>query len=471
MPTGDIRLRRFRKTHIVFDTLSPRSNWQFTVANLSGDPFKKVEWICGDTTISKASVATWEQSIDVPMASPLKLIIKPTLSLKRSVASMDAWYADTVRTAIAYTVQETLTEINQYGGVDTLWRFWKVNHPYSRSLLLEKRSEAVGVDRYLQGKRQLLVKVYPNKPERLLPNKPRSLSRTKKTNLRYDAFQPGDTLVFTVAAMGEPLQQVELTHTKGKFRHIQREVESFADTVVAGNEKYWELNLSGKFGWKKQKANIAVWRIHPARMDTICQNWDTLYAQEYKTVYDTVAVTIIDDSLQLAPVWDIEKKPLGYFELEVPDTLPKGLRLLYVTYWGGINRPCLNAYQNLEASVPKTWSRPGVPPALCAYGMGHPLSLPQVRVSDVDMTFVTTPSAPLNGLWEISFRKNAGQLTLKQLRDDLNNGKQAKYYQFWVVFKNKNTVNDYPVQLKMIAFYQEKKLIRMERKIVETKMY
>lgn len=471
MPTGDIRLRRFRKTHIVFDSLYARTNWQFTVANLSGDPFKKVEWICGDTTISKDMAATWEQKGVTRKNCTPELIIKPALALKRSVAFVDARYSDTVRTAISYTVQETLTDLNQYAGVDTLWRFWKVTQPYSRSLLLENRSEAVGVGKYLHGKRQLSVRVYPNKPERLLPNKPRKLSRTKKTSIRYDAFQPGDTLVFSVEAMGEPLQKVELTHTRGKYLHIQREVKTFADTVVAGDEKYWELNLCGKFGWKKQMANIAVWRIHPARLDTICQNWDTLYALDYKIVYDTVAVMIKNDSLRLAPVLDMENSPLGYFDVEVPDTLPQGLRLLFVAYWGGINRPCLAAYQDLESTVPKTWSRPGVPPALCAYGMGYPLSLPQVRVSDVDMTFITSPSDPSKGLWEITFRKNAGHLTLKQLRDSLNQGNQSGYYHFWVVFKNKNTVNDYPIQLKMIAFYQKEKLKQLERKLLETKMY
>ena len=99
---------------------------------------------------------------------------------------------------------------------------------------------------------------------------------------------------------------------------------------------------------------------------------DTVYEMPPTYLYDTLLLTVLDDSLKLSPTWDLEREPYGQLEVQVPKEAGKGYDLLYIAYWVGIGRRCLSEYLGMEATVPADWSKPGGANRLRSLWAGSP---------------------------------------------------------------------------------------------------
>ena len=461
-PQGDIRLRRFKSQKIVFDTLPAKYAFQLDLNHQLGQPFQNIQLILADTTVGGAGIATF-QYIDT-FTQPCRpvLLIKPSLSIKRQVAQLAAYRYLPAQPTLQYRIRQAVVRTYSNQGKDTL-HLVLVQKPGMKAVednlrvVTKKKGQIV----HQKKERIITAKKYPAILSQ--PTGIRYLPRLKPLSLRYSTFYPRDTMIFTVTAVGKKtLKQVELIDNQSVVRRRMLNTAVFSDTVVVVNERYFDFKISANPSWTKQAVQLDVRCIRPTRFDTSYIQLDTIFDIDTRLTYDTLAFLIKDDSMLLAATRNIESNPNGQWDLLVPPLLADKdtLHLLYVAYWFGINRPCLDQYQFLEASVPKTWSLPGVPPALCAVALQYPLILPRITISDVDVQLNIIDAKGNKHRLEASLLKNSGIITADALKALIYPKskplpKSLPLYHFLVHFNNKNTVNAYPLQFKMIAFYSK----------------
>ena len=455
-PLGDFRLRRFRRSVFRFDSVPAGDTLSVELVS-TAEPFKKVALYPIDT---QKNVPVFKHQSQAEKTRKPILTIKNKWSLKRGLAHLEALSTPPARAAMRYMVREVLIQPNGTPKPDTLQRDWAIGEQGQKTLLDEQGVQRDSTGRISRKKKTITIVKHPAKPIALSPSGVQVLPRKGERVFRYSDFKPGDTLLFTVATVGKkPLKSVSLSDAQKRYHRKTLETALFSDKVTADKEAYWMLRVAGHFGLQKQQANITVLRIPPARIDSIVQRSDTVWKVETKPLYDTLALTIKDDSLLLPPVLNLAQKNVASVEIAIPDTLPKGFSLMFAAYWVGINRPCLDTYQALENAVPPNWIKPGVPPALCAYALGYPLQLPPITLSDVALAFNRGGAYPNNKndatpLWGVSLKQSMGVISADALRKART---QKGTHYFYVYFKNNNNVNTYPAQVKIIAFYRKKK--------------
>ena len=322
-------------------------------------------------------------------------------------------------------------------------------------------------------------------PTRLLPSGPHLIPRLGKTrSVPYTGFQAGDTLHFLVEAPENPVKEIYLTDDAGNLRNRMTNAARFADTIVVKTEKTLTLHLRGKPGLKKKFASVSVLRIRPVRSDSFYVVSDSLFESKTTTVADTLLFTVVDDSLQISPVWNIESVPYGMLEIQIPRMAAEGYALMHAAYWVGIGRDCLNDYHTFEATVPADWSKPGAPPALGAFALKRPLFLPATGVTEVHCTFSATPKTivikagknPLPApLAQLPGGKNAGLLSPEYLKNRAVSGTSrttaTSSYNFYACFQNISTVNTWPVALKVVGVYRKETVTPAGSKFLQEKTY
>jgi hypothetical protein len=457
-PRGDIRLRRFKSKKIDFDTIPANYAFQLDLNHQLGQPFQDIQLILADTTLRNAGIATFQYTDTFTQPCRPVLLIKPSLSIKRQVAQLAAYRYLPAQPTLQYRIRQTVVRTYSNQGKDTL------------HLVLIQKSGERGVEDNLRVVTKKKGQIVHQKKERNItakrypailsqPTGIRYLPRLKPLSLRYSTFYPRDTMIFTVTTVGKKtLKQVELIDNQSIVRHRMLNTAVFSDTLVVVNERYFDFKISANPSWTKQAVQLDVRCIRPTRFDTSYIQLDTIFDIDTLLTYDTLAFSIKDDSLLLAARMNIESNPNGQLELFVPLLIANKdtLHLLFIAYWFGINRPCLNQYQFLEASVPKTWALPGVPPALCAFALKYPLILPRITISDVGVEFNTMGSKGKLPVLGASLAQNSGIITAQTLKAQMKTAQlPLPTYHFFVHFKNRNTVNAYPLQFKMIAFYSK----------------
>ena len=456
-PRGDIRLRRFFAKKIVFAQNINPSVFELTLTHQMGQPFKQIGLQCEIDTVLQDQSAFQYKGYLGALAQPI-LHIRPYPSLRRQIAHLSAAYTQPVPPAYQYHVRQIWVRHNAQNQRDTIWQHWLYLPNNTKVLVQENAVLAKSQTQFERQHRFLSVRTRYAKPALLLPNGKRYLPRLKPLTLRYNTFKAGDTLVFAVKSLGKkPIKTAALVDNNGVSRHFLWHSNTLSDTVIVGTERYLELRLRGYPQWIRQAVQIEVQRVAPAQSDTICQQNDTLWARTNVPIYDTLALLIRDDSLTLFPLRQIENNPYGQFELNVSRVLSDSIELLFVAYWFGVNRPVIQHYQNIEATIPKLWALPGVPPALCAFALKYPVLLPRVSVSDIAVQFNQTGRIGPTALLEVSPTHNLGIIASETLEKAFEkNGTIPPVYHFFLCFSNQNTVNAYPVQVKMIAFYRKK---------------
>jgi hypothetical protein len=459
---GDVRLGRVRQWVVQLDAV-PAGDTLSVIVTSAADPFKKVELFLEDSTLTQLDVPIFKHQSRAEKARKPVLTIQNKWGLKRGLAHIEAYATPPKRAMIRYTVREWEISGSPDGAsqLDTIQRDWVIGPQGEKTLLAEKRIKRDDKGRIRRGEKLATTVRHPSKPITLSPGGVQTLPRRGARVFRYSEFKPGDTLLFSVAAIGEkPMHLVSLSDDQRVYKREARESARFSDKVVVGREAYWTLRLESNLGLQKQRAEITVTRIPPARIESVVQDsGDTVLQVETKILYDTLALLIKDDSLLLTPILDLSQKNVASVEIAIPQTLPKGFNLMFAAYWVGINSSSINTYRALEETVPSDWAKPGVPPALCAYALEKPLQLPFITLSDVGLVFNRGGAYPKDKsdakpLWGVSAAQNMGIITAGELQKARL---QKGVYYFYASFKNNNNVNTYPAQVKIIAFYRKKK--------------
>lgn len=463
-PEGDIRLRRFRWTTLNLEPVAVRDTLSLLLVSKSATPFKKIQW-AGETTVQH-TVFRYRDTVSRTL--PHKLKIKPRCSLKRQVATLSLQTIGPRRPIQVTDTREVQIRKHPHGQPDTIVRRYRAVLGKS-PVLIDTSYSVTALDTLGSTRRhrstQLVLKTRAYKADTLLPKGTFLVPRLRKKVIRYNGFQKGDTVFFDIKVAGKtPLRSIVLKDHRKLPINSAIDALVFADTLCINDEPYLDLYLTGTPAWKKQKVTVKVWRIRPSVVDSFHTVKDTVYMTRDSVRYDTLAVTVKDDSLQLAPVLDISSKPppyLGRMEIEIAAKLPNGFRLVSIAYWVGVGATCLADYQTIEKTIPPNWSLPGAPIAIGALGNGHPIFLPHIGTADVAMVFNLSgkPIAPKEtaSVLGLSLVKNACVVPVHEFDEVLKPDPKSGLYRFFACFNNKSTDVAYPVQVKMVAFYRKEK--------------
>lgn len=277
------------------------------------------------------------------------------------------------------------------------------------------------------------------------------------------AFQPGDTLVVAAQARGKnPMRYARIKDQNKSLIKTCAKCVLLADTLAVNTPQTFWLHLRSAPSLFKQYTDVTAKVIRPQTSDSLYHITDTVFQTVYTEHFDTILLTIANDSLQIDPVWNIEGRRAACIKLEIPGVLPKGEKLAMAAYWFGIGRKTQDQYLQLEQSIPPDWVRPGAPPALAAYLLNKAVSLPpnspdeniyMAFVLENDRSWVETGKKARKPLFGITLSNNFGRISNKTLASQLPNGKKGYYSPCYACFYNRHTVNGVFVSLKMTAYY------------------
>ncbi len=434
----------------------------------------------------------------------LKLQAKGKFSLKKTLASLHVerqfvQSSDTVihtkDTLIIPTLDTIWKTRNGLKQVDTIKVLWldtlmqEKQGPLDAQLLLsETRIVQDKKGKVNRTYKQIVTEVQQKKPIPISPDGYQLAPQWKWKRIKYERIKGGDTLfaekdtlVFSVTALDDvPIRKLYLSDDKQKVHGAALTAISFKDTIVVGNEAFFELKMKGKLGFfNKRRTKLEVTRFPRSMTQSFYQISDTLFQEVRKDSYDTVMLQIATAETNLAARLNYEGQSNQQIPVFVP-TQPKGVgNLLFLTYWIGVGEKTLADYVQLESEIPADWAQPGVSAALAAYGLSHPVFLPSLKQRDVffaftnasDMKRMLQGNTPRKSIFiDDNYRGNKGKVTRKglktakiQARDPISNNKG---YGFHFCLQNKSEVNTYPVQLKIVAYYQQYKNTEVTRKLV-----
>jgi hypothetical protein len=211
-----------------------------------------------------------------------------------------------------------------------------------------------------------------------------------------------------------------------------------------------------------------------------CKTGKSTIAQDgnkhVETSVDTLLFQAVDLSVKVVGKMNLEEKPLGRLQVNVPVTL-KALSseredsLISIAYWIGVGETPNLAYKGMEEEVPQEWSQPGISAPLAAYIQGYPVVLSpnaehaeenQIRFDFVDSKEsnpfakdkVLTPLIP-----RAPNQPNFGIVSGAQLQSlkntisqDPKTGKSA--FRFNLAYANQHRINSCMLQLKVVALYE-----------------
>jgi hypothetical protein len=301
--------------------------------------------------------------------------------------------------------------------------------------------------------------------------------------LRYQDFKPGDTLIFKAQATSEKaLKAFQVVDEQGnQIGRSASETEFYLQYIVPKIQTL-ELRIHKRLNLKKQSATVQITRIRPEPPDSFYLVIDTLFSIKKTYTRDTLLTIIRDDTLQIAPIWNIEQSPFAIAHCNIPIQLKPNINLSHVAYWIGIGRDCIQDYQALETTVPAEWSKPGAPVALGALAMGRFLTLPGSPIKDIQYAF--TPASDKAGLKNGKNPKTELFTTCKPYNfcilpysgDNSVSLGSSRFmsmaaFDFNIQFYNKSTVNTYPIAIKMVACYIKVEAGPEEKTVLETKTY
>lgn len=456
-PTGEIRLKRLGYTTLNYRLSNADDTIRMVVSNKDGIPFRELRWSLDPSAQKKT--AAYQHTAVLPAPVEAQLRIKPTVALRRQVAVVQLTDAAPRTQGYVRQITDTLLKPAALPFCDSFYKKQLLPPQTPGYLTGWGYSDPLC---YVEGR--LVIRDHPVQVRQLLPAGPHRLPRLGKSrSIPYSDFSPGDTLTFTATVKGEkPLKEIFLTGPSGERISGTVNALSYADTLVVAQETSFTLHLDGRAALGQQFVEVAVQRIRPMASDSFYQLTDSVFTTTDTLVFDTLLVTAIDDSLLLAPIWNIEQSPFGCLKVQVPTQPAAGLNLRQVAYWIGTGRDALNAYLELEPTVPPEWSLPGAPPALGALGFGRPIVLPFISTQDVICSFSKTARAgpgkkSIAPLAQLPEQKNAGILSREILDDWSSDGvieaSKLQSRTFYACFQNISTVNTYPVAIKVVGYY------------------
>lgn len=470
-----------------------------------GKLFKWVRLLSDSLITSEVPLDEFNYSGRFPAeGQSLELQAKGKFSFKKTLASLNVerqflqrsdtiiYTNDTLIIPSLDTIWKIQNGLKQVDTIMVLWRdtlLQEKQGPLDAQLLLSETR--IAQDRQGQANRthkEIVTEIQQKKPISISPDGYQLAPQWKWKSLKYERIKGGDTLfatkdtlVFSITAIDDvPIRKLYLSDDQQKVHGVALKATSFKDTIVVEDEAFFELKMKGKLGFfNKRRTKLEVTRFPRSIAQSFYQISDTLYQDIRKDLYDTVMLQIATAETILAARLNYEGQSNQQIPVFVP-TQPQGVgNLLFLTYWIGVGEKTLADYVQLESEIPADWAQPGVSAALAAYGLSHPVFLPSLKQKDVFFAFTNTSdmkrmlkgNTPRNPIFiDDNYRGNKGRITRQELqtakiqaRDPITNNKGYGYH---FCLQNKSEINTYPIQLKIVAYYQQYKDTEVTRKLV-----
>ena len=299
----------------------------------------------------------------------------------------------------------------------------------------------------------------------------------KPLKLPVSGFKPKDTLEIVVSNnSGLPFRSVSITEEKNKQLTGIVNAASATMKLVVQNENLITLKLETRPARKKQFASIAVTRITPVPPSFFYSVSDTLFALTRPVVRDTLLVPLLDDTLSLSPVWNIDAQPASFKKCLIPVSVKPDAYLSHISYWIGIGSNCLDNYTKMEAAMPPPGNGPGVSPPLAAFTMGKFTALPDTPSHDVDWSFTGDTGQNTTSGKNTLFPecKKSQSCTLRFSRAEKSKlgtsliPVSKEQLRFVVNFRNRNTVIRYPVRIIVAGCFIRETQGEMTKTVLQT---
>lgn len=484
-PQGDVKLPRLKSRTLNYPTLPAGDTVQVSVMNKTGVPFRTLQLSFGpDAQLLLRDTAAVQYRTVMKPGAQMQITLRAQPSLRVQTAFVKITRTPPARPDTLRSFRDSLIQLAKIP-VDFFTNRQSVQLPdgtvvntsWNGNIPAGKPGEVV------RRARALTIIPGTSKRMQIQPRGSVRLKNFKNTTRSCTDFMQGDTLIFQVNALkNTSLGRVTLADQDGNVLNSQiNPGASFSDTVVIRNEKTLTLTMTPKPAVRKKYADVSVWRIRASRADTFYTVTDSTFLLHETVQYDTLVVTLFDDSLLLAPIWNIEQSPYADFTVQFASRSPQLGELAFVTYWLGVGRPVIRAFSALDAAVPPEWSRPDVSPFLGALGFRHPLALTEPNSKEVLAVYTNADgrksfrAGKLKSDNRLPMSKGPGygiadrQELLKgsNRRNDANTGTET--LTFYACFQNKSTVNTYPVAFKMAGFYlQNKTVIKDPPRLLKT---
>jgi hypothetical protein len=321
----------------------------------------------------------------------------------------------------------------------------------------------VGHHQYTRRIARLEVVARPAVTERLTPAGTFRCAFNKGLKLQYTALQAGDTLVLQMRGNGvKPLHTVRVLNPEQQQLAGTATAMNFEARVPVQTGGPITLEVRTRPALRKQFALVEALRIRPQAPDSFLILTDSIFRKNSVTLYDTLLVTLLDDSLRLEPLWNLEAQPFGFLYTQIPFALDSQTYLRQVACWTGTGPEAISAYQAYEKTVPPEWSKPGAPPALGAYALGRFLALPRTAAAEgldqffcnaADKERVRQGKKPQQRFWTDCAAHN---YCLQSVHKETLGGMpltKKKNFDLFVCFRNRRTVVGYNLAVKMVGCY------------------
>lgn len=467
-PSGELKLKRCKATSIEINNLQKDDSLFINLASKNGKPLKAIVLSNKKDKIAARifTGSTFDSSRIIKSEDQLCLQIKAPFSLKKRAVQLQLQVFSASSSDTTYTRFDTLYRQHPSAWVDTLYRTMKGDGTTFSLIDQDVRLYGNG-DQAVQEKLELKHRREQGPRKKLLPSGTQRLRRFGKTKLSYDNFKTGDTVLIAIDALGkQPIAQYQALDDQGNQLAGAIEEMVIRDTVVIKAEKRIDLILKGKPALSRQLAKVEVSVIPPAVIRSYYEKTDSIFKTQEVTFYDTILLKIVDEVSSLAPLRNIESRPFRAIDIKMPLSISGKEKFLFMAFWIGTSYEVIQTYNENETTIPEDWVQPGIPLGLGAYGLGKKFNLPLITTTDIDFSIVNLRqkkalekgntragaiyrfrgSSPNFGILKLSDLKGSvGE------RDEVSGLSRRRFF-LW--FRNKNSINTYPLAIKMVGFYR-----------------
>lgn len=339
---------------------------------------------------------------------------------------------------------------------------------------------SVSSDKFRHVVKKLQTDVKPPARTSISPGGMFRCAWNKPLKLPVSGIKPKDTLEVIVSnSSGHPFKSATILDDKNKQLTGVVNAASVTLKLVVQNENLLTLKLETRPARKKQFASISVSRITPVPPSFFYNVSDTLFALTRPVVRDTLLVSLLDDTLSLPPVWNIDAQPASFKQCLVPVSVKPDAHLSHIAYWIGIGRNCLDNYTKMEADMPPPGNGPGVSPPIAAFTMGQFTVLPDTPSHDVDWFFSgdSAHNKPSGNNTLFPECKRSQSCTLRFRRAEKSKlgtslvPVSKEQLRFVVNFRNRNTVIGYPVRIIVAGCFIRETQGEMTKSVLQTKSF
>lgn len=306
-------------------------------------------------------------------------------------------------------------------------------------------------------------RIWPSPDTIVLADLVVKVSQLTKPEYKYP-LQKGDTVVIQVCEKKRrKLKQVDFIQGDKGNRFSAVKIDSVLWRDIIEEEGEYKLKVHNFLSLFKRVCCIKAIRIPEVIPEVTKYVRDTLTLLDSisKVVSrDTFLVPILDKTIYLPPVRDIERLPYHIEQFDLPVKADSLGSLKTWAYWIGVGNASKKQYNDLESSVPATWSKPGVSIPLGAFILKKDIILPSKKNKEVK--YVIGNEGQINYL--------ISNLSEKLFDSELSNSywkiksKRSALSSNYLLIANMDEVNGYSIPIKIIAMKVKENFEKVGRK-------